>query len=51
MDTKDDDNVEDSEIVNIEFHIDQFQLLKTVGTGDCVDNDESHNYTEEISCF
>ena len=51
MDTKDDDNVENSEIVNIEFHIDQFQLLKTVGTGDDDDLGESHNYTEETSCL
>ena len=37
MDTRDDDNMENSEKVDIEFHINQFQMLKTVGTGD---NDE-----------
>ena len=43
MDTKDDDNVENSDKVHIEFHIDQFQLLKTVGTGDDDDNDGDNN--------
>ena len=34
MDTRDEDNMENSEKVDIEYHINQFQMLKTVGTGD-----------------
>ena len=51
MDTKDDDDVENSDEVDIEFHIDQFQLLKIVGTGDDNDDGNNDNDNDEIFCF